>query len=117
VVGEARVGARRAAERGEAAVAVVAVVALARRAVAHPVLDDRGDALRVDAARAVLEPLDVGAHHAAGEVGVLAEGARDAAPARLGGEVGLRRQRHVDAHRAVLLAGHVAEAADERRVA
>jgi hypothetical protein len=104
-------------EGGEAAVEVVAVVAVLRRAVAHPVLHDRRDADAVHARGAVLEALDVGAHEAAREVGVLAEGAVDAAPARLGGEVGLRGEGLVDADGAVLLPGDVAEPPDERRVA
>src|SRR6185436_8273491 len=55
--------------------------------------------------------------HPAGERGVLTEGARRPRPARLGREIRLRRQRHLDADGAVLLARDVAESSHERTVA
>jgi hypothetical protein len=64
----------------------------------------------------VLEALDVGSDQLLGQGGVLAEGAVDATPARLGGEVGLRGKRHVDPHGPVFLPGDVAEPSHECRV-
>jgi hypothetical protein len=71
----------------------------------------------VDAIAPVLEPFDVRAHHPAREVGVLAEGAIDAAPPWLGREVSLWRQRHLQAHGAILAPRDVAELPRQRRVA
>ena len=105
-------------ERREAAVVVVAVEPLASPRRSRPSASRRSSTPPVSTPlRAVLESLDVRAHHPAGERGVLAEGAVDAAPARLGREIRLRRQRHLDADGAILLPRDVAEAPHERRVA
>ena len=60
-----------------------------------------------------LEAADVGGGQPAGQIEVLAERAGDARPPRLGGDVGHRVERDVDADGAVLLPGDIAEAAHE----
>ena len=95
----------------------MAVETFALRAITYPVLHHRGDAVSVDAARSMLKALDVRAHHPSRELGVFAEGAGDASPARLGGEVRLRRERHLDADGAIFLPRNISEAANQRRVA
>ena len=78
-------------------------------------LDDGDDALGLDAVAAALEAFDIGLDLRAGEIGVLAERAVDAA--RLGREIGLRRKRFGDADGAILLARDIAEVSRECRVA
>ena len=108
---------RRAGKRRESPVPVVRVQSLFRRAVADPVLHHGEHAPRVDAFTPVLKALDVRTHHAAREVGVLAERAVDAAPSRFGREVRLWRQRHLDPDGAILAPRDVAEPLRQRRVA
>jgi hypothetical protein len=103
-------------ELGESAVAVVAVEAALLRAVADPVLHHCEHADRIDAVRAVLESFDVRAHQLLREVGVLAECPVDSAPAGLGREISLWRQRLLDSHGAILLPRDIRKAPDERRV-
>ncbi|MNL05588.1 hypothetical protein D3C87_1261940 [compost metagenome] len=100
-----------------AAIVIVAVVTLFRGAVADPVLDDGHHAAVMQARVPVLEALDIVLHHALGQVRVFAKGAVDARPARLGGQIGLRRQGLRDADGQVFLARDVAEAAHQRIVA
>ena len=107
----------RAVEPREAPVVVVPVEAIDRCAVADPVLHDGGDAVGAQARGAALEALDVGLNEHAHSLGIFAEGARDARPAGLGGQVGLRRQRHADPHGAILLLRDVRKAAHQCRVA
>ena len=117
VIREMALPVRRSAEGSKSSVVIVAVVALACRAVADPVLDHGCHGSAVDAAGAVLESLDVRAHHPLGERCIFPERTVDAAPARLGRDVGLRRERHLDAHGAVLAPRDVTEVPNERRVA
>ena len=65
----------------------------------------------------ILETFDIVLHHALGQVRIFAKGAVDARPARLGGQIRLRRQCLRDADGQVLLARDVAEAAHQRIVA
>ena len=71
----------------------------------------------VGAELVALEAANVRRGQPAGELEVLAEGARNARPPRLGGDVRHRVQRHVDADGAVLLPGDLAEGAHELLVA
>ena len=99
-----------ARERREAPVVVVAVVAVGLRAVAGPVLGDRRGALRAEALRAALKPRDIRLDVALDRARVRTEGAVDPRPARLGREVGLRREPFRDADGAVLPAHDVGQA-------
>ncbi len=81
------------------------------------VLDHGDDALLANALAPLLEALDVGLDQGLGELVVLAEGAIDAAPTRLGREIRLGREGLVDADGTILLAGDVAEALHQGGVA
>ncbi len=106
-----------AGKDGDASVGVVAVEAILRGAVSHPVLHNREHAGAVAPGIAVLEALHVRLDERLGDRRVLPKGAVDAAPPRFGREIGLRRKRHVDTDGAILLARDVGEAPNERRVA
>src|SRR5205085_6509147 len=92
------------------------VPAVFRRTVADPVLYDRHDAAGVESALAMLKAGDVRAYLIFGARSVFAERAGHARPSRLGREVGLGRQRHLNADGTVLLARHVTEAPCQRGV-
>ncbi len=91
-----------------AAVGVALAAALAG-ALGRPVLDHGGHGVLAPAevvAAVVnrgLHAVDEGLHRVAREGGILAEGAGEARPAGVGGNVGLRAEEHVDAHLAQVL--------------
>ncbi len=72
-------------------------------------LHDGRDTVRRDAVRAVLKAFDGRANECGDELGIGAERAGDTRPARLGRKIGLRRQRHVNAHGAIFLTRDVRE--------
>jgi hypothetical protein len=98
-----------------AAVGEVGVLPVLLRAAAGEVLADARD--RVRSERIPLETKQIGDPELRDEVWVLPEGARLPGPARLGGQVERRVQRHPDADRDVLLSRDVAELAHEVGVA
>ena len=99
-----------------AAIDIMSVKPLRLGAIADPMFDDGGDALRGDALGPLLEPFDIGTREARHRVGVGPEGRRKARPARFGGKVSLGRQGHVDANGAIFGAGDIAEATHDGRV-
>ena len=90
------------------AVREVRILAVGLRAAARKVLGHAGDARRAELV--ALEAADVRRGQATDQLEVLAERAADPGPARLGGDIRHRVQRDVDADRAVLLTGDLAEA-------
>ena len=97
------------------AVGEVGIETVLLRTAAGEVLDHAGHALGTDGL--ALEAADVGGGHACGKIGLFAEGAGDARPARLGGQVGHGMERAADADGPIFLAGDVAEALDQIDVA
>ena len=94
-----------------AAIGEVGIPAVFLRAAAGEVLDHARDAFA--AQLLALEAADVGGGHLRGEVGIFAEGAAHARPARFGGKVGHRVQGGADADGEVFLPGDVAKSLDE----
>ncbi len=101
----------------EAAVIVVRIETAGLRAVANPVLHDRGDAIGAHAILAVLEAFDVCANETRHGIRTRTERAGDARPARFRRKIRLRRKRHVDADGAIFLARDIAEAPNQFLVA
>jgi hypothetical protein len=104
-------------EHGVAAIAIMAVQALGRRAVADPMLDHGRDAVGAQSCVAALEALDIGLHQLADQVSVLAKRAVDPRPTGFGGQVCHRRQGLMDTDGAIFLARDLAEALDQGRIA
>ena len=80
-------------------------------------LHHRQHCCRVAARRAVLEAFDVRADETTGQVRIFAERPANATPPRLGREVGLRRESHVNAYCTVFFAGDIAESSHDGRIA
>ena len=97
------------------AVGKVRILAILLRAAAGEVLGHAGHAVGTE--RLTLEAADVGGHHARGQLGIFTEGAVDARPARLGGQIGHRVQGGADAHGDIFLAGNIAEFLHQRGIA
>ena len=101
------------------AIVEMCVAAALFRTAGRPVLDHGVHTLIAPAvvgAFGRLEAVHVGAGQVGIEVGIFAESAGEAVPARLGGQVDLRAQCRGNTQRTVLFRGDVAELADERRV-
>ena len=94
----------------------MAVQPVLLRAVSDPVLDDCDNTGGVQARCSVLKSFDVCFDEIAGEVGIFAEGAADAAPPRLRRQICLRREGFLNADGAVLLPRDVRESPHERCV-
>ena len=104
---------------GVFAIAVVGVAASFLRTAGGPVLDHGVDAAHAPAVLAVLgglEAFHIGPGHGDVELRILAEGAAEAAPARLRGQVDLRAEGRGDAEGPVLGRGDHAEPAHHPRV-
>ena len=82
------------------------VLAVHLRTCAREVLDARHDAVGIETILAVLERHNLRPHHLRHQIGILAEGLHDAAPARLGGDVALRGEGHAHADSDVLVSGN-----------
>ena len=83
------------------------VLALHLGACAGEVLHASHDGAGIQAIPAVLEGYHLGSNHLGHQVGIFTEGLHHAPPAGFGGDVRLRRQRHADTNRQMLVPGNL----------